>query len=130
MKVNGTTNTTHGAPGLSALFTGVTIMELCRIDASVGTFFLVHNSIGMDCVFQLGSQEQKDKFLPGGMTFEDVFCFGLTEPNYGSDASSLVTSAKKVEGGYLINGHKRWIGNASHAKYIVTWARETESGKV
>jgi len=55
-------------------------------------------------------------------------CFGLTEPNYGSDATSLKTSAKKVEGGYVLNGEKRWIGNATFADYIIIWARNVDEG--
>lgn len=54
---------------------------------------------------------------------KEIACFGLTEPNYGSDAGSLKTTAKKVEGGYLLNGHKRWIGNADFCKYCVVWAK-------
>lgn len=65
------------------------------------------------------------------MSFKKVLCFGLTEPEYGSDASSIKTTAKKVEGGYLINGVKRWIGNGTFADYIIIWAKnESEGGKV
>lgn len=60
-----------------------------------------------------------------------IFCFGLTEPDYGSDASNLKTSARKTEGGYLINGQKRWIGNGTIADHYIIWARnEDEDGKV
>lgn len=62
---------------------------------------------------------------------DKILSFGLTEPDYGSDASSLKTNAKKVEGGYLLNGNKRWIGNATIADYIIVWARnQDEGGKV
>lgn len=65
------------------------------------------------------------------MTFKKICSFGLTEPDYGSDASSLKTTAKKVEGGYLLNGNKRWIGNATFADYIMIFAKnEAEEGKV
>lgn len=57
---------------------------------------------------------------------DKIACFGLTEPDFGSDATSLKTHAKKVEGGYLLNGKKRWIGNATHADYICVWARNPE----
>ena len=60
------------------------------------------------------------------MNMDKIICFGLTEPEYGSDASSLKTSATKVKGGWLINGKKRWIGNATFADYIIVWARNTQ----
>jgi len=60
------------------------------------------------------------------MLFNKSICFGLTEPEYGSDATSLKTTAKKVEGGYVINGSKRWIGNGTFADYIVIWAKNEE----
>lgn len=69
--------------------------------------------------------------LPKIISLEQICCFGLSEPDYGSDASSLKTTAKKVEGGYLINGHKRWIGNADICKYCIVWTKnENEGGKV
>ena len=65
------------------------------------------------------------------MKFEKLGCFGLTEPDYGSDAAHLQTTAKKVEGGYLLNGEKRWISNAIISDYIITWARNLdEKGKI
>jgi len=65
------------------------------------------------------------------MALKKIICFGLTEPEYGSDATSLKTTAKKVEGVYVINGSKRWIGNATFADYIIIWARnEEEKGKI
>ena len=62
------------------------------------------------------------------MTLDKTICFGLTEPEKGSDASNLETTAKKVDGGYMINGRKRWIGNATFADYIILWARNAEEG--
>lgn len=65
------------------------------------------------------------------MTLDKIMSFGLTEPDFGSDASSLKTTAKKVEGGYLVTGRKRWIGNATFADYIIVWAKnENEGGKI
>ena len=98
---------------------------------SMATFFLVHNSIGMDVVDQLGDEEQRARILPDCIALKKVICFGLTEPQNGSDASNLKTNATKVEGGYLLNGEKRWIGNATHADYINVWARNPlEDNKV
>ena len=78
--------------------------ELAKVDGSISTFFLVHNAIGMAVIDALGDEEQKQRLLPKGMNFEKIFCFGLTEPTNGSDASGLKTSARKVEGGYILNG--------------------------
>ena len=102
--------------------------ELAKIDASIGTFVLVHNSIGMAVVDMLGNEEQRAKILPDAIALRKVMSFGLTEPDYGSDATSLKTHAKKVPGGYIINGQKRWIGNATFADYIIIWARNPEEG--
>lgn len=96
---------------------------MAKIDGSVATFFLVHNAIGMSVIDALGDQEQKDRMLTPSMKMEKICCFGLTEPLNGSDATGLQTTATKVEGGYLLNGQKRWIGNATFADYIVVWAR-------
>jgi alkylation response protein AidB-like acyl-CoA dehydrogenase len=79
----------------------------------------------------LGNQEQRSRMLPDCIALKKICSFGLTEANYGSDAASLKTTAKKVEGGYVLNGEKRWIGNATIADYIITFARnEDEGGKV
>ena len=66
--------------------------------------------------------------LPDCTTLDKICCFGLTEKEFGSDATSLQTSAKKVEGGYILNGNKRWIGNATFAHYIIIWARNLDDG--
>jgi alkylation response protein AidB-like acyl-CoA dehydrogenase len=69
--------------------------------------------------------------LPECIKLNKVCCFGLTEKEYGSDATSLKTTAKKVEGGYLLNGNKRWIGNATIADYVIIWAKnEAEGNKI
>jgi len=69
--------------------------------------------------------------LPDTVTMKKIMSFGLTEPSNGSDATGLKTTAKKVEGGYILNGSKRWIGNATHADYIVIWAKnEAEKDKI
>ena len=86
----------------------------------------VHSSLGLSSVHHLGSEEQRKKFLPDGLSLKKIYAFGLTEPDYGSDASSLQTTAKKVEGGYSITGKKRWIGNATFADYIIIWAKNEE----
>jgi alkylation response protein AidB-like acyl-CoA dehydrogenase len=81
----------------------------------------------MEVIDKLGNKEQRERLLPAGMKFEKIFCFGLTEPLNGSDATGLKTTATKVEGGYVLNGQKRWIGNATMGDVIV-WARNTADG--
>lgn len=89
---------------MSYLETGAMMFELAKIDLSLCTFMVVHNSIGSSVVDKLGSEEQRKRLLPELVALDKIICFGLTEPDYGSDASSLKTSAKKVEGGYQITG--------------------------
>lgn len=95
---------------------------------SVATFVLVHNAIGMEVVNQLGNEEQRQRMLPDAVALKKIMCFGLTEPNFGSDATSLETYATRTEGGWLLNGQKRWIGNATIAAYINVWARNPADG--
>ena len=118
----------YNGAGMNSIETGMICIELAKRDASIGTFVLVHNSIGCSVINLLGSEEQKQKMLPDANTFKKVCSFGLTEPDNGSDASGLKTTATKVEGGYLINGRKRWIGNATFADYIIVWARNPSEG--
>jgi alkylation response protein AidB-like acyl-CoA dehydrogenase len=116
---------------LNSLECGAVTYELAKVDASITTFVLVHNSIGMAVIDALASEEQRKRFLPDCIALKKICSFGLTEAEYGSDASSLKTTARKVEGGYILNGNKRWIGNATFADYIITWARnESEGGKL
>jgi glutaryl-CoA dehydrogenase len=129
--INGFQIKSCGGPGMTNLETGSIAYQLARYDASISTFVLVHSSIGSAVVDALGDEEQKTRILGECINMDKFICFGLTEPLYGSDATSMVTSAKKVEGGYLINGSKRWIGNATFADYIVIWARnEDEEGRI
>ena len=100
--------------------------ELYKIDASIATFLFVHNGLGGSVVDKLGKEEQRARILPDVVALKKVMCFGLTEPDNGSDAGGLKTSATKVEGGYLINGKKRWIGNGTFADYIIVWARNED----
>ena len=88
---------------------------------------MVHNCIGMAVIDALGSEEQKERFLSQGMKFEKILSFGLTEPDNGSDASGLKTFARKVDGGYVLNGQKVWIGNGTISDVIV-WARNEDDG--
>lgn len=107
---------------------GAICMELAKKDASIATFVAVHNAIGTSVVEHLGDYEQRKRVLTEAVNMDKICCFGLTEPNYGSDATSLKTTAVKTEGGYILNGQKRWIGNATFADYIVVWAKNQAEG--
>ena len=119
----------YGCPGMSAVASGLIALELARGDASVCTFFGVHSGLAMSSIAMLGSEEQKQRWLPPMARLEKIGAFGLTEPNHGSDAVALETRAQRVGNEYVINGAKRWIGNASFADVTIIWARDDE-GKV
>jgi len=107
------------------------MFELAKLDASLATFVLLHNSLGQYTVYKLAQPALRDKILKETMPLNKVMAWALTEPERGSDSSQIQTTAKKVQGGYLLNGRKRWIGNATFADYIACWARnEAEEGKV
>lgn len=127
IKINGLNIKDFGSPALNTCESGAIIYELAKRDGSIATFFLVHNAIGMAVVDKLGDEEQRKRILVPAMNFDKVLCFGLTEPLNGSDASGLKTTATKVEGGYKINGQKRWIGNATMGDVIV-WAQNSADG--
>lgn len=97
---------------MSIIDTGACFYEFARWDASFATFMIVQNSLGSSVVEKIGNQEQKDRILSETVLLKKLICFGLTEPDNGSDATGLKTTAKKTEGGYILNGKKRWIGNA------------------
>lgn len=116
----------YGCPGLSAIATGLIALELARADASMCTFFGVHSGLAMSSIAMLGSEEQKQKWLPAMARMEKIGAFGLTEPNHGSDAVALETSAHREGNQYVLNGAKRWIGNASFADVVIIWARDDD----
>ena len=116
----------YGCPGLSAIASGLIMLELARGDASVCTFFGVHAGLAMHSISMLGSEEQKQRWLPPMARMEKIGAFGLTEPNHGSDAVALETSAHRSGNEYILNGAKRWIGNASFADVTIIWARDDE----
>lgn len=124
--VNGFQIEGYGSPAFTNVEAGAIYYEFAKKDASISTFVLVHNSVGSSTVNILGDQAQKDRLLPETINMDKIISFALTEPNNGSDASGLKTTATKVEGGYLINGHKRWIGSATFADYILVWAKNKD----
>src|ERR687897_2629484 len=119
----------YGCAGWNNVAYGLAIAELARGSGSLSTFLHVQSGLAMTAIHELGSENQKRKWLPPMARCEKVGCFGLTEPEAGSDPGSLATTAVEEDGGYVLNGEKRWIGNASFADVAVVWAR-TENGRV
>jgi acyl-CoA oxidase len=113
---------------LSHLSGALILMETARVDVSTSTFIMVH-CLAMNTIYLSGSEAQKQKFLPKMAKLEKIGCFALSEPNHGSDAAKLDTTAKKVDGGWILNGQKRWIGNGTWADVSVVYARNIEDGK-
>ncbi|HEY2260172.1 MAG TPA: acyl-CoA dehydrogenase family protein [Solirubrobacteraceae bacterium] len=130
LRIAGTTTKGYGCPGMSRLAGGLVSRELSRGDGSINTFFAVHSGLAMGAISLLGSEEQKTRWLPPMAELELIGAFGLTEPQHGSDSVSLETSARRSGGDYVLNGAKRWIGNASFADVTVVWARDEREGEV
>jgi glutaryl-CoA dehydrogenase len=116
----------HGCPGMTSVGAGLVSQEWARADGSMGTFFGVHSNLAMQTIDMLGSEEQKERWLPGMARLELIGAFGLTEPEHGSDAVALETSVRRDGDLYVLNGRKRWIGNASIADLIIVWARDAD----
>ena len=123
--------TGYGCPGKSPLLDGMVAMELARTDPSIATFFGVHGGLAMGSIYLCGSEEQKQRWLPAMASMEKLGAFGLTEPEVGSGASrGLATSARRDGDAWVLEGRKKWIGNASFADLTVIWARDIEDGQV
>jgi glutaryl-CoA dehydrogenase len=121
----------YGCRGGSALLVGLAAMEMARVDGSIATFFGVHDGLAMGSIYAAGSEEQKQKWLPPMARFEKIGCFGLTEPLVGSGASGgLLTTAKREGDTWVLNGQKRWIGNAPWCDISVIWARDVADNQV
>ena len=119
----------YGCPGFDPITSGLVHMELNRGDGSLGTLLGVQAGLAMQSIAMLGSEEQKQRWLPGMARLERLGAFALTEPDHGSDSVSLETTARQVGDGYVLDGAKRWIGCGSVADVVVVWARG-EDGKV
>jgi glutaryl-CoA dehydrogenase len=120
----------YGCPGMSPLARGLVNMELHRGDGSLGTFLGVQSGLAMKSIALLGSEEQKDRWLPAMARLDKVGAFALTEPAHGSDSVALETSARRDGGDWILDGAKRWIGNGSIADVVVVWARSDDDGQV
>lgn len=125
----GATLSTHDCADVSYVAYGLIAREIERVDSGYRSAYSVQSSLVMYPIYAFGSEAQKDKYLPKLRTGEWVGCFGLTEPDAGSDPASMRTYAKKVDGGYLISGSKTWISNSPIADVCVVWAKD-EAGDI
>ncbi len=114
----------YGCAGVSEIAYGLIAREMERVDSGYRSCLSVQSSLVMYPIYTFGSEEQKQKYLPGLATGELIGCFGLTEPDGGSDPGAMKTRAKKVSGGYQISGAKQWITNSPLADVFVVWAKE------
>jgi glutaryl-CoA dehydrogenase len=119
----------RGGAGWSNVAYGLALAEIARGSGSLATFLHVQGGLAMAVIAELGSEEQRQRWLPALARCEKVGAFGLTEPGAGSDPGSMTTTARRVPGGYVLDGAKRWIGNGSFADVIVVWARG-EDGRI
>ncbi|MEO8938871.1 MAG: acyl-CoA dehydrogenase [Burkholderiaceae bacterium] len=116
----------YGGPGLNYVAYGLIAREVERVDSGYRSMMSVQSSLVMVPIFEFGTEAQKQKYLPKLATGEWIGCFGLTEPDHGSDPGSMVTRAKKVDGGYALSGAKMWISNSPIADVFVVWAKDDE----
>jgi len=123
--------TEYGGPGLSYVAYGLIAREVERVDSGYRSMMSVQSSLVMLPIFEFGTEGQRQKYLPKLATGEWIGCFGLTEPDHGSDPASMASRAHKVKGGYQLSGNKMWISNSPIADVFVVWAKEvSESGAV
>ncbi|AOJ75007.1 acyl-CoA dehydrogenase [Burkholderia ubonensis] len=118
----------YGGPGLNYVSYGLIAREVERVDSGYRSMMSVQSSLVMVPICEFGSDAQKEQYLPKLATGEWIGCFGLTEPNHGSDPGSMITRAKKVPGGYSLSGSKMWITNSPIADVFVVWAKLEEDG--
>jgi glutaryl-CoA dehydrogenase len=113
----------YGCTDLNYVSYGLVTQELERGDSGIRSFVSVQSSLVMYPIFMFGTEEQKDKWLPKLANGSAIGCYGLTEPDYGSNPAGMITKAEKVDGGYFLNGAKMWITNGSIADVAVVWAK-------
>ena len=118
----------YGGLGGSYVSYGLVAREVERIDSGYRSMMSVQSSLVMYPIYAYGSEAQRMKYLPKLASGEFIGCFGLTEPDAGSDPAGMKTVARKVEGGYVLNGAKMWISNAPIADVFVVWAKSEEHG--
>ena len=121
----------YGCPDLPFVVEGIIAEEIARVDVSISTFFGVHSGLAMGSIYLCGSEEQKKYWLPKMQKLEVIGAFGLTEPNVGSGAAGgLETTCKREGDTWVLNGQKKWIGNATFSDVTIIWARDEESNQV
>lgn len=120
-----------GCRGGSYLLDGMVAMELARTDPSIATFSGVHGGLAMGSIYLCGSEEQKQRYLPAMARLDKIGSFGLTEPDVGSGASGGLTTTARREGDtWILNGQKKWIGNATFGDLTIIWAKDVADGQV
>ncbi len=131
LNICGLTFQGYGCPGRSSLLEGFLAMEMARVDCSVSTFFGVQSGLAMGSIYYCGSDEQKAKWLPAMQKMELIGAFGLTEPEVGSGvAGGLTCTCRRHGDSWVLNGQKKWIGNATFSDIVIIWARDLDDGNV
>lgn len=121
----------YGCPNLSFLMEGIIAQEIARVDVSISTFFGVHSGLAMGSIYLCGSDAQKEEWLPKMQRLEAIGAFGLTEPNVGSGVAGGMETTCKFDGeNWVLNGQKKWIGNATFSDVTIIWARDEDSNEV
>ncbi len=131
LNICGVTYKGYGCPAQSFLMEGILAMEMARVDVSMSTFFGVQSGLAMGSIYLLGSEAQKQEWLPQMQQLKKIGAFGLTEPEVGSAvAGGLTMKAKRVGNKWILNGQKKWIGNATFADVIIIWAQDVDDHHV
>lgn len=130
LNIVGDTMQGYGTVPMGAVGQGLISYELGRLDGSIGTFMGVHVGLAMQSIYILGSADQRQRWLPSMAALDRIGAFALTEPDHGSDSIALETTARRDGDGWVINGRKRWPGNAVWCDIIVVFARDVEDGQV
>jgi glutaryl-CoA dehydrogenase len=119
----------YGCAGMDYISYGLVAREVERVDSGYRSMMSVQSSLVMYPIYAFGNEAQREKYLPKLATGEFIGCFGLTEPDHGSDPGGMVTRARSVDGGYIMNGAKMWISNSPFADVFVVWAK-TDDGEI
>jgi glutaryl-CoA dehydrogenase len=125
----GSTISGYGCAGVNHVCYGLVAREMERVDSGYRSALSVQSSLVMHPIHEFGTESQRKKYLPKLASGEWLGCFGLTEPDHGSDPGGMVTRAKNADGGFVLNGAKTWISNAPHAEVFLIWAKD-ESGEI
>lgn len=116
----------YGCAGVNYVSYGLIACEIEKVDSSYRSAYSVQTSLAMHAIYKFGSEDQKNHYLPEMAKGNLIGCFGLTEPDAGSDPASMKTNAKKVEAGYILNGSKTWITNSPIADVLIVWAKDEQ----